>query len=150
MSLLWPDYVNRDLQLNPEQRREIHRRAWKLWGAKRWNVVLHVALCLVCLLALLNAADFGGQVAAWVGLGGFAWKACRAASLLVVIAGSAVFVRAVLARYRFAPCVYRATRQLGYDVCGKCGYWLKGLNADITRCPECGAEREPLPDSGST
>ena len=51
---------------------------------------------------------------------------------------------AVLQRFRFAPCVYRATRSHGHDVCRKCGYWLRGLGDNVKRCPECGAEREVL------
>jgi len=51
----------------------------------------------------------------------------------------------VFGRYRFAPCVYGATRWHGYDVCLNRGYWLEGLDDGIMRCPECGAEREALP-----
>jgi hypothetical protein len=28
----------------------------------------------------------------------------------------------------------------------KCGYYLRGLGDEIAKCPECGAEREPMPD----
>ncbi len=34
-----------------------------------------------------------------------------------------------------------AMRDIGRDVCVECGYWLRGLDADVTRCPECGADR---------
>ena len=30
----------------------------------------------------------------------------------------------------------------GFDVCLKCGYWLKGLSEDVKQCPECGWRRE--------
>ena len=29
----------------------------------------------------------------------------------------------------------------GFALCPKCGYWLKGLDPDSPRCPECGTER---------
>jgi ssDNA-binding Zn-finger/Zn-ribbon topoisomerase 1 len=32
----------------------------------------------------------------------------------------------------------------GYDVCVKCGYWLKVLGEAIKRCPECGMAREAV------
>jgi len=149
MSWLWPDYINRDLPLTEKERKVVYRDAWKLWWANKWNMALHLTFCLVCLFAMLNAADFGGWLASSVGIGGFPHKACRAASLLFVLIAAAVVIRAVLGRYRFAPCVYRATRRQGYDVCGKCGYWLKGLSDEIKRCPECGAAREALPTSQS-
>ncbi len=28
----------------------------------------------------------------------------------------------------------------------KCGYWLRGLDDAVKQCPECGAEREPMPE----
>lgn len=40
---------------------------------------------------------------------------------------------------------YAALRQMGYDLCPLCGYWLRGLGENVKQCPECGAEREPLP-----
>ena len=30
----------------------------------------------------------------------------------------------------------------GFDLCHRCGYWLKGLGTDTKQCPECGAARE--------
>ncbi len=138
----FPDYIHRDLPLTRKQRKTVYRAAWRLWWTNRWNLALHLTFCLVCFLALLNAADFGGWAASLVGIGGLPLKACRAASLLLVMIAAAVFIRAVLGRYRFAPCVYRVTRQQGYDVCINCGYWLKGLRNETKRCPECGAERE--------
>lgn len=35
-----------------------------------------------------------------------------------------------------------AMRRRGFDLCSRCGYWLKGLGPEQTRCPECGAPRE--------
>lgn len=35
----------------------------------------------------------------------------------------------------------RALREIGRDVCVECGYWLRGLDNHVTRCPECGAGR---------
>ena len=35
-------------------------------------------------------------------------------------------------------------------VCAACGYWLRGLGDDIERCPECGSQREPMPETESS
>jgi len=41
--------------------------------------------------------------------------------------------------------VRKAMRDVGYDICIECGYELRGLDASITRCPECGGERQRTP-----
>ncbi len=40
---------------------------------------------------------------------------------------------------------YHRIRLEGFDICLKCGYWLRGLGDEITNCPECGTKREPVP-----
>lgn len=45
-------------------------------------------------------------------------------------------------RYRYH--LRRLCRERGYEVCVKCGYWLRGLGDGVKQCPECGAEREPM------
>ena len=37
-------------------------------------------------------------------------------------------------------------RAHGYDLCVGCGYDLRGLGPDVGCCPECGHERDVLPD----
>jgi rubrerythrin len=39
---------------------------------------------------------------------------------------------------------YHRIRLEGFDVCTRCGYWLRGLGDDVRQCPECGAEREAM------
>jgi hypothetical protein len=39
-------------------------------------------------------------------------------------------------------------RKRGYEVCLKCGYWLRELPEDEDRCPECGAKRRSMPETG--
>ncbi len=38
--------------------------------------------------------------------------------------------------------IFRAMRSLGFELCTNCGYWLKGLSDDTTKCPECGWQRD--------
>ena len=44
---------------------------------------------------------------------------------------------------------YEILRQSGYDICTRCGYWLKGLDDATDRCPECGTKREFLSEPAS-
>ncbi len=141
MSWIWPEYINRDLPLTRQERKAIHRDAWKLWQANKWNIVTYAALPAFYLLTMSFISDVGGRLATFLGVGGLAHKLFRAAAPFALLVICFVGGGAVLQRFRFAPCVYRAARQRGHDVCPKCGYWLKGLGADTQRCPECGCVR---------
>lgn len=41
---------------------------------------------------------------------------------------------------------YHRIRLQGFDICIKCGYWLRGLDESTKKCPECGSQREPIAD----
>jgi hypothetical protein len=142
MSWIWPDYLSRDLPATRQERKVIHREAWRLWSANKWNVVLYMILPATYLLTAALVRDAGGFIGACAGASGLAHKAFRIGALVLHLTVCFVVGGAILQRFRFAPCVYRAARRHGYDVCAKCGYWLKGLGTDTTHCPECGAERE--------
>ncbi len=43
----------------------------------------------------------------------------------------------------YGPHLRRAMRDVGWEVCIKCGYSLRELE-DVKRCPECGAKREAI------
>jgi len=145
MSWIWPEYVNRELPLTKQERKAVLRDAWRLWFANKWNILLYLTLPAVYLLTVFFASDVGGRLATLVGAGGLINKLFRAAAPVVLFVICFVVGGAVLQRYRFAPCVYRATRRHGYDVCLECGYWLRGLIDDVKRCPECGTPQEALP-----
>ena len=145
MSWIWPEYINRELSLTRKERKAVHRDAWKLWWADKRNVALYLTLPASYLLTVFFASDVGGRVATFIGASGMIHRLFRAGAPFVLFVICFVVGGAVLQRSRFAPCVYQATRRHGYDVCIKCGYWLRGLSADIQHCPECGAGREPMP-----
>ncbi len=63
-------------------------------------------------------------------------------AILVLCAAQIVTTVWVL-RNIYGPHLRRAMRDVGWEVCIKCGYSLRGLE-DVKRCPECGAEREPM------
>ena len=84
---------------------------------------------------------FFGVVAAasgWYGSG----KAWQMAILLMINAGLWVLVFALVRRFSILPVARRLLRERGIDVCIRCGYWLRGLGKDVTKCPECGWRRE--------
>ncbi len=148
MNWLWPRHIPPELGLSREQRKTVRRAAWKLWARERRNLLLYLALPVTYLVAVRFMADVGGVAARLAGAPRWLHAATRAAAPVVWFVVCFVVGGAVLQRYRFAPCVYRALRQHGYDVCTKCGYWLKGLGANSDTCPECGAIRpEPPQDA---
>lgn len=152
MSWIWPEYINRELSLTKQERKAIHRDAWKLWQVNKWNTVLFLALPVFYLLTVFFIGDVIGWVATFIGASGLIHKLFRAGAPFALFVICFVVGGAVLQRSRFAPCIHRATRQHGHDVCPKCGYWLKGLGAEIPRCPECGCawRLDETADSGAT
>lgn len=149
MSWIWPDFIDQDLRLTKRERKEIHRDAWRLWWANKWNMALYMTLPAFYLLTIFFASDVGGRVATLIGAGGLIQQLFRAGAPVALFVFCFVVGGAIMQRSRFAPCVYRATRQRGYDICADCGYWLRGLNDEINRCPECGKAREAVPKSDS-
>lgn len=69
--------------------------------------------------------------------------------LFVLLAGAKfgalpiVVISALIAHRRYyRPNVLSVLREMGYEACGNCGYFLCGLREDVTHCPECGEARE--------
>jgi hypothetical protein len=124
------------------QRKEVHRDAWKLWWANKRNIAFYLLLPACYMLLVWFSSDAGGWLASLIGVSGRTHKLFRAAAPLVLFVLCFVLGGAILQRYRFAPCVYRALRARGHGVCIRCGYWLRGLPDTSGRCPECGTERK--------
>lgn len=124
------------IPLTPAERRQVHRGAWRRWMSKP----RHQALYGLCLVLAMSAFIFLPDAIDAI-FGYHKWYFTVAA--LIIYIGLLFLVFAVLRRYRFAPCVYAELRSREINVCSRCGYWLKGLADDVTRCPECGAERRP-------
>ena len=150
MSWIRPEYISRDFSLTKEEQAAIYRDAWKLWWSNRWNIVLYLVLVAFYLIAVFFACDVGGGVATFLGVGGVAYKLFRAGGPVVLLAICFFGGGAFLHRIRFSPCVYLAMRRHGYDVCPQCGYWLRGLDDEVSCCPECGSDRAPSDEAGVT
>ncbi len=134
MNLRWLilDYVPPDIKLTPRQRRDLRRKAsdgdvyisWidKFYGFLGITCSFLIVLAIPLNIALgipLKVAVFPLVFAGiWVILTGLRWMSARRAT-------------------------FEALREMGYDVCLKCGYWLRGLGDEVKRCPECGWRREP-------
>ena len=65
--------------------------------------------------------------------------------LLLVFAPTLWIWGCLLYGFVSRPEHYHRIRLEGFDVCLKCGYWLRGLGDEISNCPECGTKREPMP-----
>ncbi len=69
-------------------------------------------------------------------------KAWQMAILFTIYTGLWVLVFSIVRRFSVAPVARRLLRERGIDVCIRCGYWLRDLGKDVTKCPECGCRRE--------
>jgi hypothetical protein len=76
---------------------------------------------------------------------GFPWWTVFVAFLLA--AALFLWLSSVTKRWSMIPELRREVRRRGYEICLKCGYWLRGLDERADRFPECGAKREPMPPS---
>ena len=128
---LFLDYVDPELSLSREARREVRRRA---------RAVRHSLRPIDVLGALIPALAMGIALLPWFV---FSPRSPWFVLLLVSVQLPVTWVLITLVgRIAWKPRVYAALRELGYDVCSRCGYWLRGLNDDVGHCPECGSERD--------
>jgi hypothetical protein len=151
---LWLDHIDPALGLTSAQRRDVRRRAFDVsqrtpalliqrrrrvdyaWGSTPppqmttephpgWVIFLiNILLCIMLIVANPAIRPFAPLlvlVIAWVP---YAW----------------------LRHQRFKPWINTALRELGHDVCLRCGYLLRKLPDNVDRCPECGVERSTLPE----
>ena len=124
-------YCDVDLPLTNKERRELRRSAWILWTRSLRNKIIYVTLVFF----LIGVASVIG----WYGPNVF-WQ--FAILLITINSGLCILVFHILRRVSIAPLGRCLLRQRGIDVCIRCGYWLRDLSEDITKCPECGWGRE--------
>lgn len=147
---LFLDFVPPEIPLSTRERREVRRRAQKLLKEmaarhpfnpfvvlRSWLPLIAVLLAILSPTVLLFAQH-------WVNMAVFNDPTPSMSVMLAEFAFMAVlmwvissFVGALLWR----PHVLEAVREQGFELCPKCGYWLRDLPDETTKCPECGAKR---------
>jgi hypothetical protein len=145
MNLRWlvGNYADPEFNLTRAQQHQVtwlaHKKHLSSWKLLAWTLAM--------------------TLAGWLFLG-VTWDAIAAMLVrlrvpqprfmsIALICITVSIVAAWLYRYLYTRPVRLAMRDLGHDVCIGCGYRLQGLGADITRCPECGHARQPMPDAGA-
>ncbi len=90
---------------------------------------------IVCLLVLVFVQQHALLAAnRWLGI-----------AFIVVALVIVGLIASRLMSAKTARLVRAELRRRGHEICVGCGYWLRGLGADVLNCPECGAAREPMP-----
>lgn len=135
MSLLYPKFINEVVPLTIEQKKTARKMAWRKWRSQKWHTLIFLAVLITMIIiyslfieALENYT--GSKLNGWphimslVGFFSITWMSYR-----------------LLQHFCFASHYRLAVRELGYDVCVGCGYWLRGLDKSVQTCPECGFVR---------
>ena len=137
MNLRWLilDYVDPQLNLTKAERRRIQHHAVLLAKSEEMLSGHKILRPKQRILPFVMIA-FG-----WVPLVVLGMRP-RGLEVLLIFATLAlvgwIFV-AWMTSSTWRPFVLRALHDLGYPVCVKCGYLLRGLGDVMQRCPECGA-----------
>ena len=135
-------YAPADLTLSRGERAEVRRRTWHAYRTTPSSLIISLitATCLGVLFAavmfLLDQKLLGNM-----------YFIVLFAAPLVLIAITWI-VNAFVGRWLYGKAQRHALREMGYEVCLACGYYLRGLSDDVQQCPECGAARESLKQGG--
>lgn len=137
MNLRWLIFDNLPpgIKLTPQQRRDFRRRAKDAYYSTSWKTELPGYLISVPLIL------------GWIFflyLIGLAIPLLNVVIVPLVVVGMWVIITA-LRRPIARRANVAALREMGYDVCPDCGYWIRGLGDEVKRCPECGWQREDVP-----
>lgn len=136
MSLFIPKYINEAVPLTKKQSKEVNANAWRKWKSHKWNNFLFFAVLFGTIASQSLVIQFieyqlGIKLPWWQSL------------LFFLTFNLSVWISFYFLHiHRFIPLYRHEVREIGYDICIDCGYWLHGLNEDVENCPECGAERD--------
>jgi hypothetical protein len=131
-------YAPPDLKLSRAQKREARQRTWRLYRTTLSSLV--ICLGTATLLGVVYGAAL--MLVDRVYLGRLYPVVVVFGPLLVVALTWASI--AFAGRWIYGKAHYEALREMGFEVCANCGYWLRGLGDDVAYCPECGARREAM------
>ena len=136
MPLLRPEFLDRDLPITAKERRSIFREAWGRWLRNWLNFALYS--CWFALFIAPTQLPWEDWLP-FVTRGG--WMDWLLSLGMPFLLGTPTLL--VLKRLRMAPIVRQVARERGWDICVRCGYWLRDLPETVRRCPECGRARRP-------
>jgi hypothetical protein len=134
-NILFNLYIDESIPVDRETKRTIRRSAWRLWNRNPVNGLIFGIGLLTPIFVFPWISRQLAPVQSWTGIPDF----------LLTFSLYVVYLLALLIcmrRWRYAPYVYDELRDRGFDVCLKCGYWLKDLDNTVKNCPECGKERD--------
>lgn len=131
-------------QLDRAACRQVRRSAMAEAIKRRpWIRFAHPVMTLIALVFGLAIGWLLGSVLdAWLPSDVVGWRrllpvlAIAIPVMLLVWLAFAMMNRLLLERH-----MRSAMRDIGYELCPTCGYWLRGLDPATTQCPECGAAR---------
>jgi hypothetical protein len=113
----------------------------------QWSAGATIGVITTCALVVGGASCVSGVLAQRFGAGpSWAWMIGVSLVGSPIVAGTWFHVYLRLHRRRLRE----AMRRRGFELCPRCGYWLKGLGPDSAHCPECGAERRSLADDAAS
>lgn len=130
-------YVHTQLPISREERRAVEKRANAIAGRRKFFVF---KLATVSVILLGGFVGCGPIAAVWL------WRQQGFHPIFALIVGVMTAAFGVVAysmlvwRWYTLP-MRQALNELGYNVCVRCGYWLRDLDPDTPSCPECGAPR---------
>lgn len=147
MNLRWLvfDYVDPALELSAEQRQRVRLRGLfnpPMIGDPGFRPPKSARVSWLALLVATLTPAAGMML----GFGAFFlfFKGSNLWGIPVMFAVQIIstwLLLALVGKYTWKPLVCAELREMGYDVCPRCGYWLRGLNDDVQQCPECGEAR---------
>jgi len=134
-------YAPPELKLTAVQRREARRRTWKNYRSTLTSLLISFATA--CVLGVL-----------WGAAPLLVFDPTRLGPAYAIVLLTYPFVFALISwpilayagKWIYGTSYRTALNDMGFHVCVKCGYWLRGLDDAVKHCPECGAARERIAD----
>lgn len=136
MKWLLNNLLNDHIVLSDVQRAKVHKRVAELNAMRPWSNLIGLIPGLLPLL----------MIPVWMRWARF-WSVPWRFAFELAFALCSVALVFWIIRRRYQRHAYRAVRELGFDICPRCGYTLRGLGDDVQHCPECGSEREVVSTS---
>ncbi|UCD76601.1 MAG: hypothetical protein JSV91_06685 [Phycisphaerales bacterium] len=130
--------IPRELELTKQQRRKATKAAWP-------HIFRHPLFIPAMAIWLAAVFVVPHTLGSWLDEWARGQSVPAVWSKLLAIGAVGIVSLAVFTwmyAILFVRSIRLTLRDMGYEICVRCGYWLRGLGDDLTRCPECGAKQE--------